>query len=374
MSEQRILYLSGNLSHPMNTRRVGMLRDAGFEIEAAGFDRSKYGTDTSVDRFKTLGHIEDGSYFKRLSRFLASLPRMRRAIRRNDLVYVVAPDMAGVALLARLAIRKPVVLEVPDLLMVLGAPGLIGWTRRRIDRFVVGRCRLLVLTASEYQTYYRGWLGATTPSLVFENKPDAALASAWRELPKQNPGVPLQDRPMRVGWFAGIRDQWSMELIEHAVTAFGDKFEFVIAGLVTSRIEGFDEFLSRNGAVEYRGVFQRPDDLPRLYSDVDMALACYDPTFPNGLSRSYRSYDACAFRTPVIARADTGDALWVQHHQVGKVLHSSEASDAADELAGITSADWLRWRDSLEALQPQVYTFTDEPDRLAAALRDLLAD
>ncbi len=374
MSERRILYLSSHLSHPMNARRIGMLRDLGFEIEAAGFDRSKYGTDTSVDRFTTLGRLEDGAYWQRTTRFLASLPAIRRAIQRNDLAYVMAPDMAGVVLLARLATGKPVVLEVPDVPMMLGAPGMAGWLRRRVDQFIVGRFRLLVLTASEYQTYYRDWLGANTPSLVIENKPDAALAAGWRELPKQNPGVPLQDRPMRVGCFAGIRDRWSMELIEHAVTAFGDRFEFVIAGPVSSDFEGFDEFLARNPAVEYLGVFRRPDDLSGLYSDVDMSLACYDPAFPGGLSRSYRYYDSCAFKTPVIARADTGDALWVQHHQVGKVLHSSEASDAADELAGITSADWLRWRDSLEALQPQVYTFTDEPDRLAAALQELLED
>ncbi len=354
--------------------RIGMLRDLGFEVEVIGFDRSSFGVGGSVDRFTTLGRLEDGAYWQRTTRFLASLPAIRRAIQRNDLAYVMAPDMAGVVLLARLATGKPVVLEVPDVPMMLGAPGMAGWLRRRVDQFIVGRFRLLVLTASEYQTYYRDWLGANTPSLVIENKPDAALAAGWRELPKQNPGVPLQDRPLRVAWFAHLRDQWSMELIEHAVEVCGDKFEFVIAGAVASNIEGFDEFLARNPAVEYRGAFRRPDDLPRLYSEVDMALICYDPTFPFGLARSYRFYDSCAFKAPMIVRADTGDARRVQSHQVGKALQSPEAKDAAAELAGITGADWLRWRDNMEALKPQVYTLTDEPDRLAAALRELLED
>ncbi len=374
MPEQRILYLSSHISHPRDATRIGMLRGLGFEIEAVGFDRSSFGADRSGDHFEILGHLEDGAYWQRIPRFLASLPRIRRAIRRGDLVYVMAPDMAAVVLLAGLAIDKPVVLEVPDVPAMVGAPGVIGWFRRRIDRFVVARCRMLVLTTSEYQVYYHDRMGAGTPSLVVENRVDAAIAAGWRELSEQNPDVPLVDRPMRIGWFAHIRDQWSMELIEHVVEGFGDRFEFVIVGAVASNIEGFEEFLARNPAVEYRGAFRRPDDLPRLYSDVDMALICYVPSFPTGLAQSYRFYDSCAFKTPMIVRRDTGDARRVQFHQLGKVLRGSSAKDAALDLGSISSADWLRWRDNMEALKPQVYTLTDEPDRLAAALRELLED
>ena len=72
-----------------------------------------------------------------------------------------------------------------------------------------------------------------------------------------------------------------------------------------------------------------------------------------------------------MARAGSGDAARIAEHDIGIVLRSPDAGDAAVELGEFSPLDWAKWRANLSALEPHVYSLTDEGERLKAAIDDL---
>ncbi len=377
MPDQKVLFVSTRLSHPITAWRIEMLQSHGFDVETVGFERPGfYGRLPSVP-YATLGRLRDNAYLRRLPALLRAVPRIRAAIRRCSLVYVNGGDTAFAVIAARGLRRVPVVREVPDIERILLSSGLIGRFYRSLDRFIERRCRLLVLTSPEYRVYYRDWLRLEASSIVVENKVEPGLADVWRRLAADGSrqatgaGIPLADRPLKIGCFAQIRDQWALDCLEHLTKIAGDSFEVVIAGVVTPDIEGFEQFQQRNPAIDYRGPYRHPDDLGRLYSEVDMQMAAIAPGLSHDWSRTCRFYDSCALRTPLVVRAGTADAAQVEQHRIGAVLKQARPQDAASELARLTADDWLEWRSNMDALSPEVYALSDEGDNLAAALNAL---
>ena len=151
---------------------------------------------------------------------MTHIPRIRAAIRRSDIVYVFQLDMLVPVLPAAAGLDKPVVLEIRDISPHQVARGLKGRLVRWMDRLATEACRLLVLTSDGYHAYYRDRLDIKTASLVLENKIDALFAAVAQK--QENPtlkGKPLDDRPLRIGYFGFLRDDWSLCVLEKLVAA-----------------------------------------------------------------------------------------------------------------------------------------------------------
>ncbi len=365
----RVLFLLPRLTHPSFTRRIDMLERLGYQVEIMAFQRD-FDHERSPNRPVTsLGHIRHARYLERAPTLIKSIPKIRSGIRRNQLVYVFHADLALTALIAGLGLRRPVILGVLDIVPGQVAPGWKGRLTRAVDKFIVERCRLLVLSTSRYRRYYRDWLNVNTPDIVIKEKIESSRTRANRgkESPVL-PGSPFVDRPLRIGYFSGIRDPWSLEFLACLTRSSRERFEIFLAGVVPSRLHGFNRFLEENPGIIYRGAFQYPGDLPELYGSVDMILACYPPVIPYCWSQSSRYYEACFFQRPLIVRAGTGDADNVRQHQIGLIVRENSPADAAREFSAVTIDDWLRWRANMVALPRHIYSFTSEDDDLAGVL------
>lgn len=372
MPPSRILCLLPHLTHPATAMRIDMLQEQGFHIEAMGYKR-----DFSHCRFLTvpvtpLGHLRHGNYARRIPLFIGSIAKIRAAIRRSELVYTFGADLAGMAFLAGVGLRRPIILDVFDIRDIQVAQSLAGRVVRALDTFIVERCRLLVLSSSGYHHYFHNWLKVNPRSLVIEMKVEAHRAvEGRRDDISARAGRPFFNRPLRIGYFCRLRDQWSLEFLEHLTRSSNGKFEVVLAGVVSPKIHDFDRFLQGNPALEYKGSFRHPEDLPKLYASVDMTLACYPPVIPDRWSQSMRYYESCFFQNPLIVRAGTRDAIQVERHHIGFVINEREPVDAAKEFCAITAEDWCRWRTNLAALPPHVYLLTHEAKGLAEALQEI---
>lgn len=377
MSECKVLYATTSIFHPFTAGRVEMMKSEGIEVETVGYVRGNpSGRVLPTSRFTVLGSIRSQAYYRRVPLMLRHVFGLRRAIRRNDVVVVNGGDLTLIVHLAVLLLDRPVVRDVPDIEKILVQEGLTSRFFRKLDKLIEGRCKMLILTSAAAETYYRDWLRVDTPVLVVENKVERKVADVWQNsfangARAQVRSTPLADRPLRVGWFAQIRDQWSLDFVEHLSRKFGDRFQVVIAGFVGLSIRGFDEFLERNPAIEYLGPFRQIEDLPQLYSRVDMSLATVLPELPTSLALSCRYFTSCMLGTPLIVRAGTYAGDRVRQNEAGMVLQSLEPDDAAAELAAISASDWLDWQAAVAALPPEEYIYSHEGRELAKSLREL---
>lgn len=351
-----------------------MLQRAGFAVEAIGFDREGRPGGGLACPATSLGALPRGRYARRLLLLARALPRLRRAMRRADLLYAFGPDLAGLALLAAVRLRGrplvPVAIEAPDIRPRQTGAGPVSRILRFSERALTARCRLVVLTAADYRIYYREWLRVETPSLLVENKvaPDAADAFDPSSSARP-PGTPFRDRPLRLGWFGLLRDDWSLRLLEALERDFPGRFEFTVAGAPAPVLPDFERRAARLAGLDYRGPYPQ-EQAPALFAGVDLALACYPPEPPHWRwSRSNRFYLACLARTPPVTRAGTADAAEAEREGLGPLLHDGRPSRAAAALDRITADDLDRWRRNLGRLPRARYVSTPEDDaRLAGAL------
>ncbi len=354
-----------------------MLREQGFLVEVMGYDRGLFHGHRFNFPITSLGRIRQGKYLLRIPKLVRTMWQIRSALRRCDLVYVFGADLALSTYCAGLGLGRPIAMEAMDITTIQVAEGLKGRIVRAIDRFIVKRCRLLVVLTAEYYRYFHDRLGVNTPSLIIESKVERPRAAAGRGATATNPGsrrkdIPLVNRPLRIGYFSLVRDQWSLDVLARLVGGSKGKFQAVIAGTVSPRIRRFDKFLSKNPEIEYQGAYRYPDDLPALYGSVDLVMACYPPLVPYCWSRSSRFYESAFYGCPLIVRAGSSDAAEVAQHQIGLVVKHSSPDDAAKEIGAITAADWVHWRDNVASLPSHLYCHTTEAEELALALRGIL--
>ena len=370
----RIFSLPPAVADARAAKRIDMLQRVGCQCECQSFERNLSTGRLPDCPVESLGVMAHGRYLRRIFKMLWALPRVRAAIKRNELIYAFNADNALLALVAGIGWGKPIVVEVADIRQIQVSDGLLGMAFRRIDKFLTGACRLLVLTSEGYSTYYRDWLETATPHIVVENKLDAPFAaSVQANPPPARP--PLAGRPLRIGWFGLLRDAWSLSVLDSLTRARPDDFSVLLAGDAHQPLDekDFQRRVAANPKLEFRGPYRHLIDLPELYGDIDVVMAGKPPIIPDAWSLTHRLYDACLFAKPLIVRAGSGDALSVRRHDIGVVVQSKDAKAAAEEIATVETAQWQRWQANAAALPPEVHTITNEAEELRDALAGLLA-
>lgn len=375
----RILSVLPLLGHPRDSKRITMLRQAGFTVEAVAFDRN-YHTGRMPDcPVESLGTISHGRYLQRILKMVTVLPAMQRAIRRNDIVYASGADMALMALVASLGLGKPVVVEIGDIREVQVASGLKGRLVRIADKYFVNACSLLVATAPGFiDTYYRQWLKASVPAMVIENKLESDFAQDIASTKVIAPeGKPLLDRPLRIGYFGGLRCEWSWRVLQSLAVARPNDVQIVLAGYVMDPVD-LPEQVKKYDNIEYLGQYSSPQDLPDLYNGVDLVWGCYQPIGPDDWNlrwaRPNRFYESCLFQTPIVSRAGSCDSVDVERFEIGLVIEEEEIDRVVNKLCDIRFEDLALWRSNMTALPRNVYAYTTEIDELRAALTELLKE
>lgn len=378
MDSLKILSVLPLLGHPRDSKRITMLKHAGFSVEAAAFERD-YHTGRMPDcPVESLGTIAHGHYLQRTLKMVSALPAMRRAMKRNDIVYASGADMAFMAFVAGLGLGKPVVVEIGDIREVQVASGLKGRLVRMVDKHFVNSCSLLVATTPAFvDVYYRQWLKASVPAMVIENKleSDFVEETASKGIPQSARGKPLIDRPLRIGYFGGLRCEWSWRVLEALAVERPRDVEIVLAGYVMNPAD-LPEQVEQYDNVEYLGQYRSPQDLPALYGGVDLVWGCYQPIGPNDWNlrwaRPNRFYESCLFETPIVSRAGSCDSVDVSRYNIGLIIKDEEIDKVVAAFCRIESEDLQTWKQNISTLPRSIYTYTTETDALRSALEATL--
>jgi len=366
------------LGHPRHSKRIAMLQQAGFEVEAVAFERD-YHTGRLPDcPVVHLGKIAHGRYLQRILKIAVSLPAIRCAIRRNQIVYASGQDMAATALIAGLGLGRLVALEVGDIVSLQLSLGLRGRVVRAIDKYLISKYQLLIVISPGFlDDYYRQWLKAKIPALVIENKLEASFVNSGIEqgLLQQLEGKPFVDRPLRIGYFGVLRDGWSWNVLEKLASSRPNDVEILFAGLPTNPID-LPQRVKRYANMAYHGEYRSPQDLPSLYNSIDMVWACYPYIGANDWNlrwgRPNRFFESCFFQKPTFTRAGCHYATDVERYNIGMIIHDYEIETVVDKICKIGLDDWLLWQGNMSILPREVYMYTTEGDELAQAIRGIV--
>ena len=331
-SSLRILYALPTVGHPRDSKRIAMLQNMGFQVEAVAFERKSHKGRMPTCSVEIVGVIDHGRYLKRMIKMMVASPSVRRAIKSNDVVYASGPDMALFCLASGMGLCRPIILEVGDVRDLQTADGFRSRLIRTMDKYTADSCHLLILQ-----------------------------------------GVPLADRPLRIGYFGLLRCEESWQVLTSLAKRRPKDVEIVVAGYPIYPAD-LPLQAEKYSNVVYKGKYRLPDDLPSLYHGVDLTWVVYPNRNGWGFrwARTNRFYESCFYQKPMISRSGSADAVEIQRYGVGLIIENNDTDGIVDALSNITPEDMDLWRKNLAQVPPEVYLYTTEAEDIGKAIRDVV--
>lgn len=323
----KILYMAPDLSDPAVGRRRIMLEAGGAEVAVAGFLRGDAADPPRSWAAEWLGRTRDAALTQRalmVARHLLRFWTLRRRVRGQDAVVARNLEMLVLAwaglTLARSA--TPLSYEVLDIHRVMLGDGLKSKLLRRIERHLLTRVDLLILSSEAFdQAYFHLLQQAPIPRLLLENKVLALDGSPPAAVPA--PGAP----PWRIGWFGMLRCRRSLELLGRLAASRPGLIEVDIRGRPSPAVFGddFQAAVAQWPGVTFHGLYA-PEDLADAYARVHFVWAVdyYEAGQNSDWLLPNRLYEGNAHGRPLIAQRDVETGRWLAARQVGALFDNPE--------------------------------------------------
>jgi succinoglycan biosynthesis protein ExoL len=364
-----IVFLLPDFSHYC-LKRVDMLARIGNHVQLLGYTRGYYIGKKWQGESILLGNLRERHYFNRIFPFLHSLPQVYKAIKSADVVYAFGQDLLGLGWIASLPIgKKPkIVCEIADIQPALTGRGIFSQELRYIERILLNKVDLLVVTSEAFITgYYQNLQGITDiPYQVIENKVDEefVVPSIKTAVERNENGV------LRIGYFGLLRCRRSWEILRLVALKGKGRVKIYLRGVVPwddMRIE-----ILNSPNVEYGGAYVSPDELSSIYGQVDLVWAGFPYEGKNygnwRWARTNRFYESCYFKKPMLVQKGTEDGRVVDTQELGLSLDLAGIGPCVDQILNIEESHLKLWRWNISQLPKNFYTYSDEHIKLMKTL------
>ncbi len=372
-----VCYLVHDLDDPAVERRVRSLLSGAPGLTLFGFRRSAQTAPVAGVKPVELGRTADARLARRavsVALAILRLPRWGRRMRGADVVVARQLEMLLVAAVARrcFAPRAALVFECLDIHRAMLANGPASHGLRWLERRLLRRCQLLIVSAPDFVArYFRPQHGMLPDILLLENKPLTTEANLSAQL------RPLPGPPWRIGWFGVLRCQRSLDLLTGLARQCPGQVEIVLHGRPAhTAIPDFDHTVANTPGLRFGGSYDRATDLPALYSGMhfNWTLDFYEAGGNSDWLLPNRLYEGGAFGCVALALADSPCGRWLAQAETGVLLDEPLAEALARFIAGLTP-DRYRTLAAAAAAVPADRFVSDAADqaRLHASLAALAA-
>ncbi len=361
----KVLFVIPTLSSSYHQFRVFELKKQGVHCFVTGFDRDSYPGKPWGMPVYSLGYVEHMRYHKRIGTLLKSIPSIRKQSDGMDAIICFNLDLLFITWLALTGVRnKPeLIYDVGDIRTSLVKKGLISKILRSVERFLLKRISLLMVTSEAYITeYFEGIQGMNDVDiLMLENKLNKDDTPA--PLPrKQDPWS--EERPVTIGYFGVLRCRKSLKLLNKLALEGNGKVQVIVRGVYLDT-DDLDGMIRDNPYMSYKGPYVFPDDLAKIHAEVDLSWLVHAHTRQNTMwARIFRFYHACFYGIPMIAQSGSKDGDEVIRHNIGFCVDIENPDDAIQRILNIKPADYQIWNHNVQQLPGELYLITDEFEKL----------
>lgn len=331
-----IIYFTSDGTDSVTTKRIAMFEAAGESVRCFGMVRDTNTAARVPKSMRVIAYARNGRLFARLWAILrASITLIlsaRREIRTTDIIIARNLDMLLLAILGRVAAgsRGSVYYEFLDARLQLTSDTLTGHLLRLIERRALTSCDGVIVSSPAYvDRYFRSKQKYFGRTRLLENK----LWWQGRDTSCFPKSAERKRHCWRIGYVGLLRCQKSLvtlcDLVERC-----ENVELHLHGVPDPNyLPHFDSVINGRQRIKYFGKFHYPDDLARIYSNVDFVWL---PDFSAVGGNSEwllpnRLYEACAFGAVPISVDGTETANWLARRKIGVIL-TQDIGHALDEL------------------------------------------
>lgn len=329
------------------------------DIVVLGFRRDDAPV-TDIDGFTAidLGRTRDAAFRQRLLSIgtaAFALRSLSDVLRDRDVFMGRNIEALLLAYLARqrFAPNGGLVYECLDIHRLFLA-GRLAPSMRRVERYLLRRTDLVLVSSPDYDSGYFGRVhGAFPPRLLVENKAlEGEIAQQPGQLARQ-PGP-----PWRIGWFGALRCRESLHLLADLTEALGGLVEVDVRGTPSPQsIPDFDEVMAKSRFMRFHGRYDRSRDLEAIYSQVHFAWSVdrFEKGMNTDMALSNRLYEAIACGAVVIAEADVAMGRWLAARGTGVLTKGSVQEDLIAFFKGLDESGYKALADAAASVPASNY-------------------
>lgn len=323
---KKIVFIVNSLQQQRCFKRINEFISQGYEVDVYGFNRNP---DSAVPEqpfnIHVLGSFDNTlSYFKRLILMYKLLRPIIKKYKKEDVIFFYF--MLDVALVCRFITRKKYIYEEYDLMQTYIRSNIIVRILNAFDRNMM-RHALITITSSEgfIKYHFKDYFPDNVCLVPNRLNPNIL------QFPYTDTGYDIKH--LRIG-FVGVA---RFDSIIYFTKVFAENYpqhEIHFYGTKTEKFDIFNSFKN----VFFHGPFINPNDLPKIYQNVDLILATYDTRYDNvRYAEPNKLYEAIYFKKPIIVSKDTFLADKTQQLGVGFAVDSMNDGDIIrffDSLSG----------------------------------------
>ncbi len=167
-----------------------------------------------------------------------------------------------------------------------------------------------------------------------------------------------------IGYFGVIRCPRSIEVLLKLLDE-SDNFRLLIYGYFNQIPESLLSMVHDHPKISYNGTYKSPQDLKKLYSQIDLSWVAYpfsDPKIDGNYRYAWtnRYYEAGFFRKPMIGNRNSGDAIKIEKNGFGITLNLDDLSGSVEDLKNLTKKELSQWKSNLEQSPVDKFRFSDK--------------
>lgn len=322
----KIIFIINSIQNQRCTKRLEEFVEHGYSVEAYAFSRN-----VNVPVRKTnlsvsiIGEYSNNiPYKKRVSILYNAIKKICKSNKGDDVIYYLFG--LDIALIFCLISSKKFIYEESDLVHTYIQNSFVRNVLEFIDRRIIKKSLLSVFTSQGFVKYHF----PKRKPLNIQVIPNRLHPSVMNlpTVKKKSDGV------LRIGFVGFPR----FDAVVNFITVFLKNFptaEFHLYGALNEKNNSFEKF-KRYSNFYSHGAFKTPDDLPSIYSNIDVVLSTYDTDVINvRYAEPNKLYEAIYFNTPIIVSSGTFLEEQVNKYRVGWAI------DAMNEKAVVDFVNFL---------------------------------
>lgn len=297
----KIVFIINSISAQRCIKRIEEFIANGYEVDVYGFSRNM-DIHIKYENFiiNQIGSFNNNtSFINRMPILMKGIKGVLRKYKKNKdvIFYLFQLDIALVFRL--LCNNKRYFYEESDLMHTYINNSIIKLSLEYIDKRIIKESLISIFTSEGFLNYH---YGKEWPDNVYilPNKLNTRIEKI-NSMPKQG----IKYDKLKIGFVGFPRYKSVINFIKVYCSNFPNH-EFHVFGELTETFKDEFDILSQYKNCFFHGGFNNPDDLPNIYSKIDLVLSTYDVEFENvRYAEPNKIYEAIYFNTPIIVSKGT---------------------------------------------------------------------
>ncbi len=326
----KIVFFISNIHLPRCVNRVNQFSQNGYDVEAYYFDREEF--TNKVNELAVPVHCMgimksgEGSYFKRMPMQYRAIKKIVNSYKGKDVIfYLFGFDMA---LIYHFCFSKAkYIFEESDLRHTYFHPTILAKVLERIDKKIIKKSLITVFTSEGFNQYHFGDHVADNIAFI-PNKVSPDIT----KFPLKGKHS-LDMKRLHIGFVGSPR----FRSVYNFVKVFCNKYpQSIFHFFGEPCLDGIEDHRQLKNCV-FHGSFKSPQDLPEIYSSIDLVLSTYDADVENvRYAEPNKIYESMYFEVPIIVSKGTFLADKVERLGIGYAINPMDDNEVIRFVDGLS--------------------------------------